>query len=159
MSARLTAGVASALWAGAAALALHERRRAVRPDHEPPLRGGPRVSVIVPARDEERGIGDAVRSLRALEWDDLEVIVVNDQSRDGTPAAARAAAGDDPRVTRARGRAAAGRLGRQAAGPAGRGCRRRTGDWLLFTDADVVHAPDSLAPHDGHGPAAWTAAG
>ena len=89
MSARLTAGVATALWAGAAALALHERRRAERPDDEPPLRGGPRVSVIVPARDEERGIGAAVRSLRALEWDDLEVVVVDDQSADGTLAAAR----------------------------------------------------------------------
>ena len=42
MSVRLTAGVASALWAGAAALALHERRRAPRPDAEPPVRGGPR---------------------------------------------------------------------------------------------------------------------
>ena len=59
--------MAACVWAGAAALALHERRRAPRPDDEPPLRDGPRVSVIVPARDEERGIGAAIRSLRALE--------------------------------------------------------------------------------------------
>lgn len=143
MSARLSAGVASALWAGAAALALHERRRAVRPDDEPPLPGGPRVSVIVPARDEERGIGDAVRSLRALAWDDLEVIVVDDQSRDGTLAAARAAAAGDPRVTVIAGAPLPdGWVGKSWA--CWQGVQRATGDWLLFTDADVLHAPDSL---------------
>jgi hypothetical protein len=143
MSVRLTAGIATALWAGAAALALHERRRAVRPDDEPPLRGGPRVSVVVPARDEERGIGAAIRSLRALEWGDLEVIVVDDQSRDGTLAAARAAAGDDPRVTVIAGAPLPdGWVGKSWA--CWQGVQRATGSWLLFTDADVVHAPDSL---------------
>ena len=60
--------MAAALWAGAAALALHERRASPRPEAEPPLREGPPVSVIVPARDEERGVGAAVRSLRALDY-------------------------------------------------------------------------------------------
>ena len=143
MSARLTAGVASALWAGAAALALHERRRAERPDDEPPLRDGPRVSVVVPARDEERGIGEAIRSLRALEWDDLEVVVVDDQSRDGTLAAAREAADHDPRVIVMSGAPLPdGWVGKSWA--CWQGVQRATGDWLLFTDADVVHAPDSL---------------
>ena len=141
MSARLTAGVATALWAGAAALALHERRRAERPDDEPPLRDGPRVSVVVPARDEERGIGEAIRSLRALEWDDLEVVVVDDQSRDGTLAAAREAADHDPRVIVMSGAPLPdGWVGKSWA--CWQGVQRATGDWLLFTDADVVHAPD-----------------
>ena len=101
------------------------------------------MSVIVPARDEERGIGEAVRSLRALEWDDLEVVVVDDQSRDGTLAAARAAAGDDPRVTVVAGAPLPdGWVGKSWA--CWQGVQRATGDWLLFTDADVVHAPDSL---------------
>ena len=98
MSVRLTAGVASALWAGAAALALHERHRAPRPDAEPPARPGPLVSVIVPARNEERGVGAAIASLRALDYSNVQLLVVDDQSTDGTLAAARAAAGDDARV-------------------------------------------------------------
>jgi chlorobactene glucosyltransferase len=143
MSARLTAGVASALWAGAAALALFERRRAERPDDEPPLRDGPRVSVVVPARDEERGIGAAVRSLRALEYRDLEIVVVDDGSADGTLAAAREAAGGDPRVTVLEGAPLPdGWVGKSWA--CWQGVQRTTGEWLLFTDADVVHAPDSL---------------
>ena len=143
MSARLTAGIVSALWAGAAALAMHERRRAHRPDREPPLQGGARVSVIVPARDEERGIGAAVRSLRALEWDDLEIVVVDDVSADGTRAAAREAAAGDPRVTIVEGAPLPdGWVGKNWA--CWQGVQRATGEWLLFTDADVVHAPDSL---------------
>jgi chlorobactene glucosyltransferase len=143
MSLRLTAGVASALWVGAAALAAHERRRAAHPEAEPPAADGPLVSVIVPARDEERGIGATIASLRALDYPRLEVIVVDDESRDGTLPAAQGAAGGDPRV-----RVVAG-------GPLPRGwvgkswacwqaARVARGDWLLFTDADVVHAPDSL---------------
>jgi hypothetical protein len=137
------AGVAAALWTGAAALALHERRRAPRADHEPALRDGPLVSVIVPARDEERGIGAAVRSLRALEYPRVEVIVVDDESRDGTLAAARAAAGDDPRVRVLAGRPLPrGWVGKPWA--CWQGVQAAAGEWLLFTDADVVHAPDSL---------------
>ena len=76
----LTAGVACALWTAGAALAVHERGRGHRLEDEPPLEPGPLVSVIVPARDEERGIGAAVRSLRALDYGHVEVIVVDDES-------------------------------------------------------------------------------
>ena len=140
---RLTAGVAAALWAGAAVLAVHERRVALRADLEPPAEPGPLVSVIVPARDEERGIGAAVRSLRALDYDRVEVIVVDDQSDDGTLAAAREAADGDPRVTVIPGAPLPGGwVGKPWA--CWQGVARARGEWLLFTDADVVHAPDSL---------------
>ena len=140
---RLTAGVAAALWAGAAALAVHERRVAPRADLEPPATPGPLVSVIVPARDEERGIGAAVRSLRALDYGNVEVIVVDDQSSDGTGAAAREAAGDDPRVTVISGAPLPeGWVGKPWA--CWQGVTRARGEWLLFTDGDVVHSPDSL---------------
>jgi chlorobactene glucosyltransferase len=143
VSVRLTAGVASALWAGAAALAVHERRRAPRPDAEPPAQAGPLVSVIVPARDEERGVAAAVRSLRGLEYGNLEVVVVDDQSGDGTLATAREAAGDDPRVTVIAGAPLPdGWVGKSWA--CWQGVRAARGEWLLFTDADVIHAPDSL---------------
>lgn len=44
----------------------------------------PPVSILVPARNEERNIVDAVRSFLALDYPELEVIVVNDGSTDGT---------------------------------------------------------------------------
>jgi chlorobactene glucosyltransferase len=139
----LPARVAAWLWAGAAALALHERRAAPRPEDEPPVREGPPVSVIVPARDEERGVGAGVRSLRALEYRPLEVIVVDDESRDATGAAARAAADGDRRVRVIAGEPLpAGWIGKPWA--CWQGARAARGEWLLFTDADVFHSPDSL---------------
>jgi len=143
VSLRLGASVAAAIWLGAVALALHERCRVPRADREPPATDGPLVSIVVPARDEERGVGAGVRSLRALDYARLEVIVVDDESRDGTLAAARAAAGGDPRVRVIAGRPLpAGWVGKSWA--CWQGVQAARGDWLLFTDADVVHAPDSL---------------
>jgi hypothetical protein len=101
------------------------------------------VSVVVPARDEERGVGAAVRSLRALDYAPVEVIVVDDQSRDATASAARAAAGGDGRVRVLEGAPLPpGWVGKPWA--CWQGAREARGDWLLFTDADVIHAPDSL---------------
>jgi chlorobactene glucosyltransferase len=135
--------VAAWLWAGAAALALHERRAAPRPEAEAPLREGPLVSVVVPARDEERGVGAAIRSLRALDYRPLEVVVVDDESRDGTLAAVRGAGGNDPRVRVLAGEPLpAGWVGKPWA--CWQGVRAARGEWLLFTDADVIHSPDSL---------------
>lgn len=143
MCVRLTAGVASALWAGAAALALYEHRSAPRIEGEPPAVPGPLVSVVVPARNEQRGIGAAIASLRALDYDRVEVIVVDDQSTDRTFEAARATAGDDPRVRVMAGAPLPeGWVGKSWA--CWQGARAAAGRWLLFTDADVVHAPDSL---------------
>ena len=140
---RLAAGVASALWLGAAVLAAHERRTAPRVDVEPPAAIGPLVSVIVPARNEARGIGAAVRSLRALDYTRVQVIVVDDQSDDDTVVAAREAAGDDERITVVSGTPLPeGWVGKSWA--CWQGVASARGDWLLFTDADVIHSPDSL---------------
>lgn len=53
-------------------------RRSVRSQLAPP------ISILVPAYHEEAGIADSVRSLLALEYPTLEVVVVNDGSTDGT---------------------------------------------------------------------------
>ena len=139
----LASGVAAALWTGAAALACHERRAAHRPAGEPPAGDGPRVSVVVPARNEARGIGAAIASLRALDYPRVQVVVVNDQSDDDTFAAATAAAAGDPRVRVVAGAPLPeGWIGKPWA--CWQGVAHADGDWLLFTDADVLHSPDSL---------------
>src|SRR6476661_7042401 len=59
----------------------------------------PRVSIVVPARNEAAHIGDCVRSILASTWPDLEVLVVDDHSTDGTGRLAREAAEGDTRLS------------------------------------------------------------
>ena len=106
----------------------------------------PRVSIIVPARNEEEDIEQALSLLLALDYDNYEVIAVNDRSNDRTGEI----------------------IDRIAASPAAHSCLKvvhvtelpmlwlgkthamwtaglqATGDWLLFTDADVLFKRDAL---------------
>jgi glycosyltransferase involved in cell wall biosynthesis len=106
----------------------------------------PRVSIIVPACNEQETIEQGLSLLLALEYDNYEVIVVDDRSTDRTGEI----------------------IERVAASPAAHGClkvihvtelppgwlgkthamwsagQQATGDWLLFTDADVLFKPDVL---------------
>src|ERR1700680_2938388 len=108
--------------------------------------GNPRVSIIVPARNEEEHIGPALTTLLNLDYDNYEVIAVDDRSTDRTGEV----------------------MDRIASTPEARGCLKiihiaelpqgwlgkahamwsaanhATGDWLLFTDADVLFRPDVL---------------
>jgi glycosyltransferase involved in cell wall biosynthesis len=112
------------------------------PDTRPPSTL-PRLSVIVPARDEAGAIRRAVGSLLAQEYADLEVVVVDDRSRDATGDVIRELAANDPRVHAIRVDALpAGWLGKNHA--LWRGAALASGEWLLFTDADVVFAPGAL---------------
>ncbi|HET8797135.1 MAG TPA: glycosyltransferase family A protein, partial [Thermoanaerobaculia bacterium] len=102
----------------------------------------PLVSVIVPARDEERAIERAVRRFLAQTWPSLEVIVVNDRSVDATGAIL--AAIGDPRLIVIDGEEPpAGWLGKPWA--LHQGSLRAKGELLLFVDADVMYAPDAVA--------------
>ncbi|MBZ5599202.1 MAG: glycosyltransferase [Acidobacteriia bacterium] len=109
-------------------------------------RGNPRVSIIVPARNEQEEIEQALSSLLALDYDNYEVIAVDDRSADRTGEI----------------------MDRIAASPQAHGClkvihidslptgwlgkthamwtagKEAAGDWLLFTDADVLFKPDAL---------------
>jgi hypothetical protein len=113
----------------------------------PEVEGRPvRVSIVVPARNEERMIGRALLSLLALEYPDYEVIAVNDRSDDRTgivmdATAALPEAQGKLRVVHVR-ELPPDWLGKAHAMWTGAGAS--TGDWILFTDADVVFAPDSL---------------
>ncbi len=134
---------AAGLWTCALAVALGERRRAPDPRDGEALDDGPLVSVILPARNEARGVGAAVASHLAQRYRNLELIVVDDESTDGTAAEATRAARGDPRFVLVRGEPVPeGWVGKSWA--CGQGARRARGEWLLFSDADVVHDPDTL---------------
>jgi len=111
--------------------------------HEPHA-GLPSLSVIVPLRDEERNAERCLRSLLAQRYPDLEVIAVDDESRDATPEILQRLACEDPRLRVVRGAPLPpGWLGKPWALVQGV-CVAR-GAWLLFTDADTVHAPLAAA--------------
>jgi glycosyltransferase involved in cell wall biosynthesis len=100
----------------------------------------PTVSVIVPARNEEACLGECLQSLVAQSGVTFEIIVVDDHSTDRTREIATSFPG--VHVIDA-GRLPAGWTGKNNAVSAG--ARAARGEWFLFTDADTVHLPGSLA--------------
>jgi hypothetical protein len=98
------------------------------------------VSVIVPARNEEACLGACLESLVSQDGVGFEIIVVDDGSTDRTRAIAEAFPGVQVIEP---GPLPAGWSGKNNAVTAG--ARRARGEWLLFTDADTVHRPGSLA--------------
>jgi glycosyltransferase involved in cell wall biosynthesis len=103
----------------------------------------PTVSAIVPARNEETTIAASVESL-AAQPEIKEIIVINDQSTDGTVAALQRLSSRFPqlRILETKG-LPAGWVGKNYA--VSLGAAEATGDWLLFTDSDGVHLPGSTA--------------
>ncbi|HEX6751883.1 MAG TPA: glycosyltransferase [Longimicrobium sp.] len=109
----------------------------------------PSVSIVAPARNEARGIEAALRSLLRQDVPRLEVILVEDRSEDETGAIVDRIAAGEPRLKVVRvTELPAGWLGKNHALQLG--AERATGELLLFTDADVVMAPDTLRRAAGH---------
>lgn len=111
---------------------------------QPPLAGPlPRVSIIIPARNEERNLEEALRSVLALDYGNLEIDVVDDRSTDRTGEILdRMAAADSKlRVIHVKD-LPKGWLGKNHA--LWLGAEKATGELLLFTDADVVLDPSIL---------------
>jgi len=109
----------------------------------------PRLSVIVPACNEERDLGDALRTLLAEDYPDLEVVAVDDRSTDGTGAIIdRVAASDDRLKALHLAELPEGWLGKPHALRCG--LRESTGDFVLFTDADVRFASGTLRTAVAH---------
>ena len=106
----------------------------------------PRVSIIVPACNEEEDIEQGLSGLLALDYDNYEVIAVNDRSTDRTGeimdrVATSPAAHGRLRVVHVT-ELPPGWLGKtHAMWSAG---QQAGGDWLLFTDADVLFKPEVL---------------
>ena len=111
--------------------------------------GSPFVSIVVPARDEERAIEAATRSKCLQDDPAFEVVVVDDRSSDGTRGILRRLEGEFPGMLRVVDgvEPPPDWLGKPHALDAGTGAAKATrpGDWLVFSDADVVFEPDLLA--------------
>jgi chlorobactene glucosyltransferase len=102
-----------------------------------------RVSIVIPARNEERAVAAAVGSHLAQDYPDCEVIVVNDRSTDGTGAILEALARSDPRLRVVSGsEPPPGWIGKPHA--LWLGSLAASGEFLLFADADVRYQPTSL---------------
>jgi chlorobactene glucosyltransferase len=99
----------------------------------------PKVSLLIPARDEEANLAILMPMLAALDWPALEILILDDESRDAT---ARIAASGRARLLQGR-PLPAGWLGKNWA------CQQlaeaATGDILVFCDADVRPAPGAIA--------------
>jgi chlorobactene glucosyltransferase len=106
-------------------------------------RSAPLISVLVPARDEASNIGACLESLRRQDYPNFEVLVLDDNSVDDTALIVNRMAAADNRIKLVAGESlpddwagkpfACYQLAQQAGG-----------DWLLFVDADTVHAPHML---------------
>lgn len=104
---------------------------------------GPLVSVIIPARNEERNIERCARSVLASRWRRLELLIVDDHSTDRTGEIARTlAAGDDRVRVVVPPPLPPDWMGKQWACWTGAGVAR--GELLLFIDADTWQTPDML---------------
>ena len=112
-------------------------------DRTPP--GHPKLSIVVPACNEAADIESTLNRLFTLDYDNFEVIAVDDRSTDQTGAIMEKITAAAPlgrlkviHITEL----PAGWMGKpHAMWSAG---NLATGDWLLFTDADVLFKPDSV---------------
>jgi glycosyltransferase involved in cell wall biosynthesis len=106
----------------------------------------PRITIVVPARDEQENIESALRSLVNLEWSNYEVIAVNDRSTDRTAEIMQHVAREHDSDHRLRilniTDLPDGWLGKPHAMHVA--SQHASGEWLLFTDADIVFRPDAL---------------
>ena len=109
----------------------------------PDLAEWPTVSLIAPARNEERNIEAAVRSLMQLDYPNLEITLVNDRSTDRTGEILDRLAAEFPLLNVVHlTELPAGWLGKNHAMQVG--ADRSRGAWLLFTDADILFEPTAL---------------
>jgi len=110
----------------------------------PEIFDGPLVSVLIPARNEEKNIERCLNSLKNQHYKNFEVLVLNDNSTDGTEKVLERIAAEDNRIKYYNGKPlpddwygkpfAIQQLSSYA-----------KGDILIFTDADTVHNPSSIS--------------
>ena len=141
------------VWVAMALVTAYSHRRVLRleaigspADGDPPL---PRLSVVVAARNEERGVEQALTSLLSVDYPDYEVIFVDDRSGDRTGEIAdRLSAGDGRLKVIHLEELPAGWFGKNHA--CWRGALAASGELILFTDGDVVFGPAAVTRSARH---------
>ena len=132
---------------------VREREEEGGPAGNPPGNANwPAISAVIPARDEAECVGETVTSLLQQDYPGVfDVILVDDQSRDGTAQVARDAAetiGAGDRLTVLSGRTLpggwTGKLWAQHQGVEFANARPQPPDFVLFTDADIVYTAGVL---------------
>lgn len=103
----------------------------------------PFVTVLVPARDEERNIRRCLESLAKQDYPNFEIVVINDRSTDKTGEIIAELSARYPNIKAVESdEAPPGWIGKCNA--LVHGMKEAKGEWLLFTDADTCHKPESL---------------
>lgn len=128
-----------------------DRRRALRTPRLPAsavVRDAPPVSILIPARNEERNIARCVQGAQAQRYPQIDILVLDDESTDATGPLLAAMARDGA-LTVLQGTALPdGWVGKCHA------CRQLAdaaqGEWLLFLDADTAPGPDLAAALVAH---------
>lgn len=104
----------------------------------------PHVSILIPMRNEADIIADSITSLLAQDYPNLEILLLDDHSSDGSAEIAINAGAGDPRLRVFRGEPLpSGWLGKVWA--CDQLSRKANGDYLLFADADVRWQPNSIS--------------
>lgn len=147
---RFIACAVSAIVAFRQSYRAHRTVRETHPPDEAPLpMSAPHVSIIVPVRNEEATIDACVASLLAQDYPDFDVTLIDDGSTDSTPQLLLQWEKRDHRVQ-------VHRVDCLPDGWSGKthalhtGVTLTHGEWLLFTDADTYHAPQTLRLMVGH---------
>ncbi|MFI4988043.1 MAG: poly-beta-1,6-N-acetyl-D-glucosamine synthase [Alphaproteobacteria bacterium] len=119
---------------------LHWELRSARPDDPPPFKDPPLVSLLVPCFNEGDNLAETIAALDSQRYPNLEIIAINDGSRDGTGAALDALLERYPRLrvvhhAKNQGKAMALRMGSLVA----------NGEYLVCVDGDTVLHPNATA--------------
>lgn len=103
----------------------------------------PKVSIVIPAHNEEAVIEDCLRSVRAQDYPNLEIIIVMDRCTDSTADIVARHAAEDDRITPIVNTSCpedwTGKCN-----AVHQGALRSTGEWILFADADTTFDPRLL---------------
>ena len=110
-------------------------------------RANERLAILIPARNEADNIGDCLAGLTSQTWREFTVLVLDDDSNDGTAEIVTEIAAQDERVSILRGQPIpvgwAGKV--WACSQLAEAAQRQEADWLLFLDADTRARPELAA--------------
>ena len=122
---------------------LNNLRLLRQPTTQSPPEAGPLVSILIPARNEARTIARCLISLARQDYPHYEILVLDDQSDDDTAAIVERLARRHPQIRLLRGKPLPPNWHGKAYACAQLAQAAR-GEWLLFVDADTIHAPDCV---------------